>query len=181
MLKRLIDFVRKKITPLDVQARKAGVNIGEGNWVSSYFWSTEPWLITVGDHCQITAGVKIVTHGCGHVLRDKDPDFDTFGKVIVGSWCYLGTNALIMPGVTIGDNVLVAAGSVVTKSVPSGMVVGGNPARILCTIEEYRQRNERYNLNTKSLAQDKKRELHESLPEEKFIVKGYLQEPATNK
>ncbi len=181
MLKRLIDFIRKKMTPLDVQARKAGVKIGVENWVSSYFWSTEPWLITVGDHCQITAGVKMVTHGGGHVLRDKDPDFDTFGKVTVGSWCYLGTNALIMPGVTIGDNVLVAAGSVVTKSVPSGMVVGGNPARILCSIEEYQLRNEKYNLKTKGLAQDKKREMHETLPEDKFIVKGYMQQPVRNK
>lgn len=46
-----------------------------------------------------------------------------------------------MPGVTVGDNVLIAAGSVVTNSVPSNCVVGGNPARIICSRREYYERN----------------------------------------
>lgn len=60
--------------------------------------------------------------GGGGAVRSKYPKFDTFGKVVIGDWVYIGTNALIMPGVTIGNNVLVAAGSVVTKSVPPGVV-----------------------------------------------------------
>lgn len=78
--------------------------------------------------------------GGGGAVRSKYPNFDSFGKVVIGDWVYIGTDALIMAGVTIGDNVLVAAGSIVTKSIPSGVVVAGNPAKVICTIEEYYER-----------------------------------------
>lgn len=67
----------------------------------------------------------------GNVVRCQIPDFDIFGKITIGDWVYIGNNSLIMPGVTIDNNVLVASGSVVTKSVPAGVVVAGNPARII--------------------------------------------------
>ncbi|MCA6046142.1 hypothetical protein KQP74_01455 [Bacteroides thetaiotaomicron] len=51
-------------------------------------------------------------------MRVQLPDFDCFGKVTIGDYVYIGKRALIMPGVTLGNHVLVAAGSVVTKSVP---------------------------------------------------------------
>ena len=113
--------------------------------------------------------------GGGNVLRSEIPDFDVFGKVTIGDWVYLGNNALVMPGVTIGDHVLVAAGSVVTKSVPSGMVIGGNPAHIICTIEEYKQKNEKFNVGSKGMTSKQKKELLESLPDGKFITKGELE------
>ena len=79
-----------------------------------------------------------------------------------------------MPGVTIGNGVLIAAGSVVTKSVPSGVVVGGNPARIISTIDEYISHNEKYNLNSKRLNSEEKRVLLQSVPDERFIVKSEM-------
>lgn len=81
-----------------------------------------------------------------------------------------------MPGVTIGDNVLVAAGSVVTKSIPNNVVVGGNPAKILCTIDEYIERNIKYNLNSKGLSYADKKKLLLSLPEEMFIRKSIMKQ-----
>lgn len=75
------------------------------------------------------------------VARVKYPKFDVFGKVVIGDRVYIGTNSLIMPGVSICDGSFVAAGSVVTKSVPKGFVVGGKPAKILCTVDEYIERN----------------------------------------
>ena len=77
-----------------------------------------------------------------------------------------------MPGVTIGNNVLVAAGSVVTKSIPDNMVVGGNPAKLICTIEEYIERNKKYNTDTKGI--QNKREILLSYPESKFIHKANI-------
>ena len=115
--------------------------------------------------------MRIFTHGGGNVIRNINPDFDVFGKVNIGNWVYIGNNSLIMPGVTIGDNSLIAAGSVVTKSVPSGVVVGGNPAKILSTIEDYLKRNEDFNINSKRMGHTEKRVLLKSLPSEKFIVK----------
>ena len=79
-----------------------------------------------------------------------------------------------MAGVTIEDHVLVAAGSVVTKSIPAGMVVAGNPARIICTVEEYLERNKKYNTDTKSVQGINKRDLLLSMDEGKFIKKRYM-------
>lgn len=100
-------------------ARFIGVNVGSDNLLSKDTWSSEPYLITVGSHCQLT-NCKIFTHGGGQVVRHIDPTFDSFGKVTIGDYVYIGTDSLIMPGVTIGDHTLVAAGSVVTKSCLGG-------------------------------------------------------------
>ena len=86
------------------------------------------------------------------------PDFDVFGKVVIKDWAYIGAHAQIMPGVTIGEGAMVAAGSVVTKSVPDGMVVGGNPAKILCSVEEYIERNMQYNVHTKGIGEKEKKQ-----------------------
>src|SRR5690606_1850730 len=58
-------------------------------------------------------------------------------KVIIGNNVFLGANSVVLPGVTIGDNVIVGAGSIVTKSLPSGGVYAGNPARRICSVDEY--------------------------------------------
>lgn len=133
-------------------------------------WSSEPYLITIGSHCQLTT-CKIFTHGGGQVVRHIDPTFDAFGKVVIGDYVYIGAEALIMPGVTIGDHALIAAGSVVTKSVPSGIVVAGNPARPICSIEEYYNRNKRYNVKTKGLSSSEKKKVLLKVAEEMFVKK----------
>ena len=174
ILNRIYRKVYSLAVPLQKQARKAGVKMGRNNEIFSRFWSSEAYLITIGDNCQITAGVHFQTHGGGKILRGIDPSFDCFGKVSIGNNVYIGNNAQLMPGVTVGNNVLIAAGSIVTKSVPDNVVVGGNPARILCTFDEYRQRNLRYNTKTKQLSQQEKRKVLESLPDDMFIKKASL-------
>lgn len=79
-----------------------------------------------------------------------------------------------MPGVTVGDNVLIAAGSVVTKSVSSDSVVGGNPAKIICSRKEYYERNKKYNAESCGHSFKAKRKFLEKLPEEKFISKSFI-------
>lgn len=159
------------------QAVTAGVKIGENNLIESKFWSpsSEPFLIEVGSNCQITHDVLFFTHGGAAVARDRYPRFDTYGKIKIGNYVYLGSRSLIMPGVTIGDNVLVAAGSVVTKSIPDGWVVGGNPARFICTTEEYIKRNQPFNTDTKGMTQDDKNAVLRSLPESHFVHKPLMQ------
>lgn len=174
MFHKIIDFYKTIFWSLEKQAIKAGVVLGKNNYIASKFWGTEPYLITIGDNCQITGGVKLYTHGGAGAVRKLYPKFDTFGKITIGNYVYIGGNSIVMPGVSIGDNVLVAGGSVVTKSVPSNMVVAGNPARIVCTTEEYINRNLKYNTDTKGMNKSEKKKILLQLDENKFIKKGIM-------
>lgn len=164
---------KKLITPPLKWAKFLGVNIGTDNLIGKNHWSSEPYLITIGNHCQLT-NARFFTHGGGQAIRDVVPDFDCFGKIVVGDYVYIGTNSLVMPGVTIGNHVIVAAGSVVTKSVPDNMVVAGNPAKIVCHIEEYLEKNISYNLHTKQLDSIEKKKILMSLSDDKFIKKKMI-------
>lgn len=69
-------------------------------------------------------------------LPDGSLAVTEYGKpVVIGNDVWVGGNAVVNPGVTIGSNVVVASGAVVTKDIPDNVVVGGNPARILKTLE----------------------------------------------
>ena len=166
----IVHRIKKFIYTPEQWARYIGVTIGHDNLIGKNHWSSEPYLITVGSHCQLT-DCRIFTHGGAQPIRDKYPDFDLFGKVTIGDYVYIGTGSLIMPGVTIGNNVLVAAGSVVTKSIPDRMVVGGNPAKIICSIEDYYERNKKMDLGIKGKSGVEKKLILLELPEDKFIRK----------
>lgn len=156
--------------PIDY-ARHIGVTIGENCLIATKGWSTEPYMITIGNYVQVTNGVLIHTHGGSHVARQQCPNFDVFGKVHIKDGAYIGANSQIMPGVTIGEGALVAAGSIVTKSVAPHTVVGGNPARYICTVDEYIERNQKYNVGTKGKSAEEKKEILLSLSDDKFIRK----------
>lgn len=173
MFGAIVKKIRKMFYSPEKWARYLGVSIGSNNLIGKNHWSSEPYLITVGSNCQLT-NCKIHTHGGGIVVRDKIPDFDMFGKVSIGDWVYIGTNAQIMPGVTIQNNVLVAAGSIVTKSVPSGCIVAGNPAKIIGHIDDYINRNAQWNLGIKGLSHEDKRKVLLSMPDDCFVKKPFL-------
>ena len=178
MKKKIIRFFKRLFWSLEKRARYDGVVMGVQNRIESYFWSSaEPYLIKIGSHCDLTEGAMIYTHGGARVARGKIPNFDVFGKVVLGDRVYVGSGTKIMPGVTVGDNVLIAAGSVVTKSIPSNVVVAGNPAKYICSIDEYIERNLTYNTDTKSLKAKAKKEFLLALPDEKFIKKSFIQIP----
>lgn len=163
-------FWRYTLSP-EKFAKHIGVTIGKNCLISTRNWSSEPYLVTVGNNVQITNDVQIHTHGGSNSIRKDHPSFDVFGKVVVEDWAYIGASSQIMPGVTIGTGALVAAGSVVTKSVPPHTVVGGNPARIICTTTDYYEKNKRFDLETKGFGIDEKKRILLSTPDEKFIKK----------
>lgn len=104
-------------------------------------FGTEPWLIKLGNHVDITSGVKFVTHEGGiwvaRGIDSKYKELDTFQPIIVGNNVIIGLDSIIMPGVKIGNNVIIAAKSVVTKDIPDNTVVAGVPAKTISTIEKF--------------------------------------------
>lgn len=88
--------------------------------------------IAIGDYTQIASNVGIITGN--HELTDNRKH--KVKDVNIGKYCWIGMGAIILPGVTLGDYTIVAAGSIVTKSFRDGFcVIGGNPATILKTLE----------------------------------------------
>lgn len=92
------------------------------------------WLIEIGDNVVFAPQVYLLAHDTS---SKKLVDYVKIGKIKIGSNCFIGARAFIMPGVEIGDSSIVGAGSLVTKSFPANVVIGGNPAKIICTLEEY--------------------------------------------
>ena len=84
--------------------------------------------ITIGENTLVASGTKILSHD--HCKRTFN-DAPFFADTAIGSNCFIAVNSVILPGVTIGDEVIVGAGSVVTKDVPSNCIVAGNPAKII--------------------------------------------------
>jgi acetyltransferase-like isoleucine patch superfamily enzyme len=84
--------------------------------------------ITIGDHCALAPRVRILS--ATHDYRRLDLP-DTAASVTIGRHVWIGAGATVLPGVAIGDGAVIAAGSVVTKSVAPFTVVGGNPARFI--------------------------------------------------
>ena len=160
--------------------RSKGVKIGKGCFISTRNIPEEGYLIEIGNYVRMASNSSIYTHGGViplRVLKD-DPNLEIFGKVKIGNYTSIGAYAMIMPGVTIGERCIVAGGAVVTKSVPDGWMVAGNPARFIGYTEDfYKKIKEKYDFGCKKMSIEEKRMFLQSQPEEKFVKKGYMKLP----
>lgn len=136
--------VRSKIKgshePMIQYYRSKGVQIGEKCLICSNIATSEAFLISIGNNTTISTNVSFITHDySAHIIIDGKSDL--YGKINIGNNCFVGANSIILYGVTLGDNILVAAGSVVTKSfMDKDIIIGGNPARIIGTWDDYRKK-----------------------------------------
>ncbi|HWI31437.1 MAG TPA: acyltransferase [Microbacterium sp.] len=98
-----------------------------------YFEAVAP--IRIGEDCHVAMFVTIITssHGVGPGGVDHQPQS---APVTIGDRCWLGARVTVLPGVTIGDDVIVAAGAVVTRDLPGGAIYGGVPARFIRSLAE---------------------------------------------
>jgi acetyltransferase-like isoleucine patch superfamily enzyme len=154
-----VDYIRK-------QGGKAGINTTILSGINCF--GTEPYLVEVGDNCLISSNVSFITHdGSMNVLNNLglfEKPMDKMRPIKVGDNCFIGTRVIIMPGVKIGNNCIVGAGSVVTKDVPDAMCVAGVPAKVICSIYEYADKNKQYFYPTYDMdAKSKKQYLLENI------------------
>ncbi len=148
---KILKLFNKKIIELRIRssnsARKAyfyrkyyGIKIGKNiRFTGSPSWGSEPYLIEIGDDVTITQNVTFHTHDGGvGLFRKEYPGINVFGKIIIGNNVFIGSHSIILPGVEVGDNVIIAAGSVVSKSLPSNYIAGGVPAKVIKSVEDYK-------------------------------------------
>lgn len=121
--------------------RKQGAQIGEGCSIIPTSLGTEPYLVKLGNRVTIASGVTFITHdGGAWLFREEIPDLQVFGPIIVEDNCVIGENVILMPNIRIGRNTIVAAGSVVIADIPANSIAMGVPARVIGSIEKYREK-----------------------------------------
>ena len=93
--------------------------------------------IYVGDNTMFGPNVTVATAGHPILPELRQQGYQYNAPIHIGENCWIGAGALILPGITIGDNVVIGAGSVGTKNIPSNVVAVGNPCRILREINDH--------------------------------------------
>lgn len=159
-LNRLYDFNMTRPTELDKRQKllkEMFAEIGEGCYIEPPFHSNfggghvhfgkniyanfnltmvDDTHIYVGDYTMFGPNVTVATAGHPILPELREKAYQYNMPVRIGRNCWIGSGAIILPGITIGDNVVVGAGSVVTKDLPSNVVAVGNPCRVLRPINE---------------------------------------------
>lgn len=97
------------------------------------------WLITIGDDVTLAPRVHILAHDAS---TKKGIGYTKIGLVNIGNNVFIGASSTVLPNVTIGDNVVIGAGSIISKDIPSNSVAVGNPAKVICTYDEFISRKE---------------------------------------
>lgn len=122
---------------------KKGIKIGHGCVFRSPKTTridiTRPSLVEIGDNVDMNSNFQILTHDWAlRVFRNHYHELiSSSGKVKIGNNIYWGTNVIVLKGVTIGDNCVIAAGSVVNKDIPANCVAAGVPAKVICSLDKY--------------------------------------------
>lgn len=150
LTKRFLKFKNKNI-PIEQLSeteqierwRSKGIKIGENCHIYSMLpLGRDCFLLNIGDNVTISSNVTLLFHDAsvGNATRWKYTDI--LGEVFIGNNCFLGWGAIILPGVSLAEGTIVGAGSVVTKSVEEkNMVIAGNPAQIICSVNEFIDKN----------------------------------------
>ena len=110
------------------------VNLPASTWIDT----SHCYLISIGDHCGFGEGCLILAHDA---QMDEYLDAARIGRVVIHESCHVGARTTILAGVEIGPRTLIGANSVVAQTLPPNSVCAGNPARVICSLDEYLERN----------------------------------------
>ena len=127
---------RKRLERRWYKLRQQGMHLGSDVWLPASTWIDPDYcfLISIGDHCGFGEECLILAHDA---QMDEFLDAARIGQVTIHESCHIGARTVILPGVVIGPKTIVGANSVVTRSLPPDTVCAGNPARVLCSLEDY--------------------------------------------
>ena len=142
--------MEKKIARL----RSYGINIGDNcNIYCTLGNGRDSSLLSIGNNVTIAAGTIFLMHDNAIIKPTNGKYTDLLGAIHVGNNSFIGFGCIILPGVSIADNCIVGAGSVVTKSISQeGSVYAGNPARYICSVDNYVEKNHNYMVNLDNLS-----------------------------
>lgn len=139
--------------------REKGYKIGKNCNICSRLSENEGYLVEIGDNTVISYNVNFITHDASYGAIIKRKYIDLYGKIIIGNNCFIGAGSILLYGVKLGDNTIVAAGSVVTKSFKEGnVVIGGNPAKVICDTKTFIDKYEKNLIDTLNLNSNQKKE-----------------------
>lgn len=126
-------------------AKRMGVTIGKHcRLLGRPDFGSTPYLITIGNHVSISGGATFINHEGAHwVLKGIDEKYNStfgYGRINIKDNVYIGQNVTILRGVTIGENTIVGACSLVNKSLEANSVYAGVPAKRICSLEEWKEK-----------------------------------------
>jgi maltose O-acetyltransferase len=137
MIRTLLDRLRRyRSRRRWARLRALGLRLGKDVWLPDSTWidTSHCHLISIGDHCGFGEECLLLAHDA---QMDEFLDAARIGRVIIHASSHIGARCIVLPGVEIGPRTIVGAGSVVSRTLPPDTVCAGNPARVLCTLEEY--------------------------------------------
>lgn len=180
-------FVRSKMMHLRSEVStedliKLGLTVGKNfsRQEKTLIDQSHCWLITIGDDVTLAPRVHILAHDAS---TKSVLGYTRIGLVDIGNNVFVGASTTILPGVKIGDNVVIGAGSVVSRDIPSNSVAAGNPARVICSYDDFVAKKtqemnsvptytEKYTLRNPDFTDEMKKEMKEALKKGRI---GYVE------
>ena len=140
MIKEILARIRGEYTT--VKLKKMGLKVGR-NFSRQGGVILDPshcWLIEIGDDVTLAPRVHILCHDAStkHGLG-----YTKIGRVTIGNNVFIGAETVVLPNVTIGNNIVVGANSTITRDIPDNSVVAGNPAKVVCSYDEFLEKNKK--------------------------------------
>ena len=131
---------RERLRRRWAKLRELGMHIGDRVNLPASTWidTSHCFLISIGDDCGFGPDCLILAHDA---QMDEYLDAARLARVVIHESCHIGARTTILAGVVIGPRTIVGANSVVTRSLPAETVCAGNPAKVICTLEEYLERH----------------------------------------
>lgn len=138
VLKKLFPYMEENCTILSPVHADYGfyTKIGHDTFINRNIDLIDGNGITIGNHCFIGPNCGMYTAIHATVAEERNKGLEKALPIVIGDNCWLGGDVTILPGVTIGNNTIIGAGSVVTKDIPSNVVAVGNPCRVIREITE---------------------------------------------